>query len=72
MNDEATVVIPAVVDQMTQGLQFLANTFNYKPSVAWQVFQPATMEERGGGKEGTTKDKQILKGKTTESNWRTV
>lgn len=37
MSDEATTYYEDVVDQMTVGLRWLKDTFNYIPDVAWHI-----------------------------------
>eukprot|EP01122_Echinamoeba_exundans_P006391 TRINITY_DN1785_c0_g1_i2.p1 TRINITY_DN1785_c0_g1~~TRINITY_DN1785_c0_g1_i2.p1 ORF type:complete len:816 (+),score=182.94 TRINITY_DN1785_c0_g1_i2:502-2949(+) len=37
MHDEATTTYSANIDQMTQGHQFLLQTFNVTPTIGWQI-----------------------------------
>ncbi|CAD8067627.1 unnamed protein product [Paramecium sonneborni] len=37
MNDEATTYYEDIIDQMTLGHKFLLETFNYVPSIGWQI-----------------------------------
>ncbi len=36
-NDEVTTTYEDTIDQMTEGHQFLYNTFGITPKIAWQV-----------------------------------
>lgn len=37
MNDEANVHYEATIDQLTEGHQFIYNTFGVRPRIGWQI-----------------------------------